>query len=168
MTAEDRPAICRYNPVHPDYRRAVLMGEISDHFRCTKRFRRKSDCSRHERIHTNHRSVTGSSKTFKSPAYCRFPNRPFVCPLPACGKRFIQKSALTVHMRIQCVSFDFSCIAIRRADPGSIHELARVNVLIHVCYAAKPSPTLPPWPDIARFTVVVDHTSARSLSAVKG
>ncbi|KAI8089787.1 uncharacterized protein BX664DRAFT_263622, partial [Halteromyces radiatus] len=40
---------------------------------------RPSDATRHYRIHTN--------------------DRRFVCDFPFCGKRFIQRSALTVHLR---------------------------------------------------------------------
>ncbi|ORY02162.1 hypothetical protein K493DRAFT_298049 [Basidiobolus meristosporus CBS 931.73] len=53
-------------------------------FRCTwpnciKGFSRRSDLSRHRRIHTN--------------------DRPFVCLAFGCNKSFIQRSALTVHQR---------------------------------------------------------------------
>ncbi|KAL1924343.1 uncharacterized protein VTP21DRAFT_7378 [Calcarisporiella thermophila] len=46
---------------------------------CNKSFARRSDLSRHQRIHLN--------------------DRPFKCHLAGCGKKFIQRSALTVHLR---------------------------------------------------------------------
>ncbi|KAI1159655.1 hypothetical protein F5B18DRAFT_664398 [Nemania serpens] len=47
---------------------------------CQKRFARRSDLARHERIHSG--------------------IRPHVCDYPECGKQFIQRSALTVHQRV--------------------------------------------------------------------
>ncbi|KAJ9102442.1 hypothetical protein QFC21_002842 [Naganishia friedmannii] len=77
----DRPAICSFNPVHPLYEERILKGEITTDIICDKRFTRKSDCVRHERIHVN--------------------DRPFTCTMDGCNKSFIQRSALTVHIRTQ-------------------------------------------------------------------
>ncbi|KAL7799782.1 hypothetical protein V8C37DRAFT_365453 [Trichoderma ceciliae] len=46
---------------------------------CNKDFKRKSDLTRHYKIHTN--------------------DRPHPCTAPGCGRQFIQRSALVVHTR---------------------------------------------------------------------
>ncbi|KAJ9106936.1 hypothetical protein QFC20_003945 [Naganishia adeliensis] len=73
----ERPEICSLNPAHPLYRERLERGEITDEVICNKRFTRRSDCNRHERIHVN--------------------DRPYACTVLGCGKSFIQRSALSVH-----------------------------------------------------------------------
>jgi uncharacterized Zn-finger protein len=74
--------------------------------RCRKSFTRKSDLIRHARIHTNERyvSVFGSLTSLAVLFHLSpLPSRPFACEHIGCGKSFIQRSALTVHTRVQSV-----------------------------------------------------------------
>ncbi|KAK4235992.1 hypothetical protein C8A03DRAFT_36148 [Achaetomium macrosporum] len=78
--------------LHPDLRNVVAgmppaqrvaRAQLARAFPCStcgKKFARRSDLARHERIHSG--------------------VRPHACDYPGCDKRFIQRSALTVHSRV--------------------------------------------------------------------
>ncbi|BFZ60534.1 hypothetical protein YB2330_001570 [Saitoella coloradoensis] len=75
------------NPANADKKGALPKVYACQH--CGKAFARRSDLTRHERIHSG--------------------VRPYPCPHPTCGKSFIQRSALTVHLRVHTGEKPHAC-----------------------------------------------------------